>query len=62
MRDAVIVAAARTALGKRNRGLSGIHLVDLSAQLLRALAKRIGLDPELEDDVVWRGCQDPQPE
>ncbi|HWG12130.1 MAG TPA: thiolase family protein [Streptosporangiaceae bacterium] len=55
MRDAVIVAAVRTPIGKRNGGLSGVHPVDLSAQVLQALAKRTGIDPALVDDVIW-GC------
>ena len=55
MRDAVIVAAVRTAVGKRNGALSGVHPVDLSAQVLRALTERSGIDPALVDDVVW-GC------
>jgi acetyl-CoA acyltransferase len=55
MRDAVIVEAVRTPVGKRNGGLSGVHPVDLSAHVLRALAERSGVDPVLVDDVVW-GC------
>src|SRR5580693_1759940 len=55
MSDAVIVAAVRTPVGKRNGGLSGVHPVDLSAHVLNALAERAGVDPELVDDVIW-GC------
>jgi acetyl-CoA acyltransferase len=55
MRDAVIVEAVRTPVGKRNGGLSGVHPADLSAAVLRALADRTGIDPTLVDDVVW-GC------
>ena len=55
MRDAVIVDAARTPVGKRNGGLSRIHPADLSAQLLQGLAARNGLDPATVDDVIW-GC------
>ncbi|OJY53096.1 acetyl-CoA C-acyltransferase [Pseudonocardia sp. 73-21] len=55
MRDAVIVEAVRTPVGKRNGGLSGVHPVDLSAHVLTALAERSGVDPALVDDVVW-GC------
>jgi acetyl-CoA acyltransferase len=55
MRDAVIVEAARTPVGKRNGGLAGTHPVNLSAQVLIALAERTGLDPALVDDVIW-GC------
>ena len=55
VRDAVIVEAVRTPVGKRNGGLSGVHPVSLSAHVLRALAERSGIDPALVDDVVW-GC------
>jgi acetyl-CoA acyltransferase len=55
MRDAVIVEAVRTPVGKRNGGLSGVHPVDLSAHVLDALVTRAGIDPGMVDDVVW-GC------
>jgi acetyl-CoA acyltransferase len=55
MRDAVIVAAVRTPVGKRNGGLSGIHPVDLSAHVLRGLAERASIDPAEVEDVIW-GC------
>ncbi|MFI6465888.1 thiolase family protein [Streptomyces sp. NPDC050528] len=55
MREAVVVEAVRTAVGKRNGGLSGVHAADLSAAVLQALVDRTGLDPEVVDDVVW-GC------
>jgi acetyl-CoA acyltransferase len=55
VRDAVIVAAVRTAVGKRNGALSGAHPVDLSAHVLQALAERSGTDPAVVDDVIW-GC------
>jgi acetyl-CoA acyltransferase len=55
VRDAVIVGAIRTPVGKRNGGLSGVHPVDLSAHVLRSLAEKTGIDPAEVDDVVW-GC------
>ncbi|MCW2894292.1 MAG: fadA 7 [Actinomycetia bacterium] len=56
MRDAVIVAAVRTPVGKRNGALSVVHPVDLSAHVLNALAERAGFaDPAEVDDVIW-GC------
>jgi len=55
MRDAVIVEAVRTAVGKRNGGLSTVHPADLSGLVLNALAERAGLDPAVVDDVIW-GC------
>lgn len=55
MAEAVIVDAVRTAIGKRNGSLCGIHPADLSGTILRALSDRTGIDPALVDDVVW-GC------
>src|SRR6476619_7312508 len=55
MPEAVICTAVRTAVGKRNGGLAGVHPVDLAADVLRALVDRSGIDPGLVDDVVW-GC------
>jgi acetyl-CoA acyltransferase len=55
MREAVIVDAVRTPVGKRNGALSVVHPADLSAVTLTAIVERTGIDPELVDDVVW-GC------
>jgi acetyl-CoA acyltransferase len=55
MREAVIVEAVRTPVGKRNGGLSAMHAADLSAVVLNALADRTGIDPGVVDDVIW-GC------
>jgi acetyl-CoA acyltransferase len=55
MRETVIVEAVRTAVGKRNGGLSGTHAADLSAMVLNELMERAGLDPGIVDDVIW-GC------
>jgi acetyl-CoA acyltransferase len=55
MRDAVIVGAVRTPVGRRGGGLAGIHPVDLSAHVLRSLAARVGFAPALVEDVIW-GC------
>ncbi|WP_406457470.1 thiolase family protein [Streptomyces sp. NBC_00876] len=55
MRDAVIVDAVRTAVGKRGGSLSQLHSASLSAHVLKSLTARTGLDPALVDDVIW-GC------
>ena len=55
MPEAVIVDAVRTPVGRRGGALADVHPVDLSAVVLRALAERTGIDPEVVDDVVW-GC------
>jgi acetyl-CoA acyltransferase len=54
MRDAVIVEAVRTPVGKGKPGgaLSAVHPVDLLAHSLRALVERTGIDPALVDDVI----------
>ncbi len=55
MAEAVIVEAVRSAVGKRNGALSGVHPAELSAQVLNGLVERAGVDPALVDDVIW-GC------
>ena len=54
MRDAVIVEAVRTPVGKGKPGgaLSAVHPVDLLAHSLRTLVERTGIDPALVDDVI----------
>ncbi|HET7522564.1 MAG TPA: beta-ketoacyl synthase N-terminal-like domain-containing protein, partial [Acidimicrobiales bacterium] len=53
MRDAVIVDAVRTPVGKRNGAYKDIHPVDLSAHILGSLVERTGIAPEVVDDVIW---------
>ncbi|WP_430330986.1 thiolase family protein [Rhodococcus sp. ACT016] len=55
MRDAVVVEAVRTPIGRRKGSLADVHPVDLSATVLNALTERVGLAPEILDDVIW-GC------
>ena len=55
MREAVIVEAMRTPVGRRGGALSSVHPVDLSAHVLNHLLERTGLEPDAIDDVVW-GC------
>jgi acetyl-CoA acyltransferase len=55
VRDAVIVEAVRSPVGKRKGGLAGIHPTDLSAHVLRSLVERSGVDPAQIEDVIW-GC------
>ncbi|MFI6503278.1 thiolase family protein [Nonomuraea typhae] len=54
MRDAVIVQAVRTPVGKGkpNGALAGVHPVELLAHTLRTLVERSGVDPALVDDVI----------
>jgi acetyl-CoA C-acetyltransferase len=55
MPEAYIVAAARTAGGRRNGRLAGWHPADLAAQVLNALVARTDADPALIEDVIM-GC------
>jgi acetyl-CoA acyltransferase len=55
MREAVIVDAVRTPVGRRNGMLKGWHPVDLMARVLQALVERSGIEPESIDDVIV-GC------
>lgn len=54
MRDAVIVEAVRTPIGrgKPTGALHDVHPVDLLAHSLRAVIERSGIDPALVDDVI----------
>src|SRR6476661_6796951 len=57
MREAVIVDAVRTPLGrgKPTGALHPVHAVDLAARPLRALIERTGVDPAEIEDVIM-GC------
>jgi acetyl-CoA C-acetyltransferase len=55
MAEAFIVAAARTAGGRKGGRMSGWHPADLAGQVLDALIARTGIDPALVEDVIM-GC------
>jgi acetyl-CoA acyltransferase len=55
MREAVIVEAVRTPLGKRDGRLSSWHPVDLLGATLSELVSRSKIDPSVVDDVIG-GC------
>ncbi|RAP28334.1 3-ketoacyl-CoA thiolase [Brevibacillus laterosporus] len=54
MREVVIVAGARTAVGKSKRGsLKDVHPVDLGAYVVEDLLRRVpNLDPALIEDII----------
>jgi acetyl-CoA acetyltransferase family protein len=54
-REAVIVEAVRTAIGRRNGRLKDWHPVDLMAEVLSALVQRAGIDAGSVEDVIV-GC------
>jgi len=53
--EAYIVAATRTAGGRRNGKLMGWHPADLGGAVLSEIAARSGIDPAAIDDVIM-GC------
>ena len=55
MAEAYIVAAARTAGGRKGGRLAGWHPADLAGQVLNALVERSGIDPAAIEDVIL-GC------
>ena len=55
MRQAVIVDAVRTPVGRRGGKLKDIHATDLASEPLKAIIERNQLDPELVEDVIM-GC------
>jgi acetyl-CoA C-acetyltransferase len=57
MPEAYIVEAVRTAVGKRNGSLAGVHPIDLGAGVFQGLFERVDVDPAAVDDVIV-GCVD----
>ena len=57
MREAVVVEAVRSAVGRRNGRLAGVHPADLLGSVFMGLVERSGIDPTVVDDVVT-GCVD----
>jgi acetyl-CoA acyltransferase len=55
IREAVIVEAVRTPIGKRNGSLREFHPVDLLAEVLKEVVSRAGIDPGLIEDNIT-GC------
>ena len=60
MKDAVIVATARTGIGKAARGsLNLTHGATMGGHVAAAAVKRAGIDPALIEDSIW-GCGYPE--
>ncbi|MFM1651763.1 thiolase family protein [Brevibacillus sp. B_LB10_24] len=55
MREAVIIEAVRTPIGRRGGALSGIRPDDLAAEVLKELVARAGIAADLIEDVIL-GC------
>ena len=61
MREAVIVSAVRSAVGKgkKDGALASVHPTELSALVMRAAVDKAGVDPAIVDDIFW-GCAMPE--
>ena len=61
MKDAVIVSAVRSPVGrgKRDGALATVHPTELSAWVMRAAIQKAGIDPASIDDIYW-GCAMPE--
>ncbi|PPJ34476.1 acetyl-CoA acetyltransferase [Nocardia nova] len=57
MREAYVIDAVRTPIGKRGGALAGVHPADLGAAALQGLLGRNAIDPGNVDDVIF-GCVD----
>ena len=55
MRDALILSAVRTPVGRAGGALADVRPDDLAAAVVRAAADRAGIDPAAVDDVIL-GC------
>jgi 3-oxoadipyl-CoA thiolase len=55
MRDALIISAVRTPVGRAGGALAGVRADDLAALTLRACVDRVSFDPAGLDDVIL-GC------
>jgi 3-oxoadipyl-CoA thiolase len=53
LREAVVVDAIRTPIGRYGGSLSSVRPDDLAAAVIGALVSRTKLDPALIDDVMW---------
>ncbi len=56
-KQAYVIDAVRTAVGKRNGGLAGVHPIDLGVAAFHGLFDRLDVDPAAVDDVIV-GCVD----
>ena len=61
MREAVIVSAGRSAVGKgkKDGALASVHPTELSACVMRGAIDAARIDPKIVDDIFW-GCAMPE--
>ncbi|MGK0619778.1 thiolase family protein [Meiothermus cerbereus] len=61
MKEAVIVSAVRSAVGrgKSDGSLAAVHPIDLSALVMKAAVEKAGVNPAIIEDIQW-GCAMPE--
>lgn len=61
MKEAVIVSAVRSAVGrgKSDGSLATVHPIDLSAEVMKAAVAKAGIHPAIIEDIQW-GCAMPE--
>jgi acetyl-CoA acyltransferase len=61
MKEAVIVSAVRSAVGKgkKDGSLAAVHPTELSARVMRGAIEKAGIEPGMVDDIFW-GCAMPE--
>ncbi len=55
-KDAVIVSAARTAIGTYGGTLKNVRATELTAPLMKEVVARAGIDGGVIDDIMWGCC------
>jgi acetyl-CoA C-acetyltransferase len=59
MKDVVIAAACRTAIGAFGGSLRDLHVTKIASVAMKAAVERAGIDPALIDDVRFGCCLEP---
>src|SRR5687768_2360293 len=61
MKEAVIVSAVRSAVGKgkKDGSLAAVHPTELSACVMRSALEKAAVEPAMIDDIFW-GCAMPE--
>lgn len=59
MKEVVIVAACRTAIGTFGGSLKNSSAAELASITMKEVVKRAGIDPEIMDDIRYGNCMEP---
>ena len=57
MREAVIVSAVRTAVGRVGGALATVRPEKLGAMVMKEAVKRAGIDPNILDEIIFCSCE-----